>query len=60
MNFQISTPTPFSSFSNFGGRAADHEYAVANRYLTRDGKPFIYRMGEFGFSGDRNTCTAFA
>ncbi len=50
MNFHVTKPKKTYPLGNFGGNALGHEYAVTNRYLTRDGKPFIYRMGEFHFS----------
>jgi hypothetical protein len=50
MEFSVFTPKKAYPLSGFGGRVLGHEYAVTNRYLTRDGKPFVYRMGEFHFS----------
>jgi hypothetical protein len=50
MEFSVFTPKKAYPLSGFGGRVLGHEYAVTNRYLTRDGKPFVYRMGELHFS----------
>lgn len=50
MRFEIKKPKDVYVLPQFGGCVLEHEYAATNRYLTRDGKPFIYRMGEMHFS----------
>lgn len=50
MNFKVlHAPKPIT-LSQFGGSALGHKFAVTNQYVTRDGKPYIYRMGEMHFS----------
>ena len=50
MNFQILESKKAMPLAQFGGTAMGYTYEVSNRYLTRDGKPFVYRMGEMHFS----------
>ena len=50
MKFQISKAAPARPLPQFGGIVLGHELAATNQYLTRDGKPYIYRMGEMHFS----------
>ncbi|MBQ2734718.1 MAG: beta-galactosidase, partial [Clostridia bacterium] len=50
MNFKILyTPKPIP-LPQFGGSALGHKFAVTNQYITKDGKPYVYRMGEMHFS----------
>lgn len=50
MNFTIKAiPASFSPV-RMEGDAAGHHYAVAPDILLRDGKPYIYRMGELHYS----------
>lgn len=48
--FRLTKPQNAYPLEQFGGRAFDHLYGATNRYLTKDGKPWLYRMGEFHFS----------
>lgn len=50
MKFQIKKPEKPIRLKQFGGAALGHQYEVFHQFLTRDGKPFLYRMGEFHFS----------
>ena len=50
MNFTIPTPARGSELPRFGGECLGHTYAANTVCLTRDGKPWIYRMGELHFS----------
>lgn len=50
MKFRLFEPSETVELKQFGGFALGHTYKVSNRYLTRDGKPFVYRMGEMHFS----------
>ena len=50
MKFQISKAAPARPLPQFGGTVLGRELAATNQYLTRDGKPYIYRMGEMHFS----------
>lgn len=40
-------PTPISGL---GGYCLGHKYAVNDTYITKDGLPYIYKMGELHFS----------
>ena len=50
MNFTIPTPARGSELPRFGGECLGHTYAANTVCLTRDGKPWIYRMGELHYS----------
>ena len=50
MKFRLFAPSEPIELKQFGGSAMGDTYAVSNRYLMRDGKPFVYRMGEMHFS----------
>ena len=50
MNFIIEHPKKVHKLCQFGGTALGHTYEAYDLYLTKDGKPFLYRMGEFHFS----------
>ena len=50
MNFYVAPITAPSPRDELGGVCLGHEYAVNDRYMLRDGKPYLYRMGELHFS----------
>lgn len=50
MKFQISTPKAPLPVEGLGGVCLGHAYAVTDQFITRDGKPYLYRMGELHFS----------
>jgi hypothetical protein len=50
MDFKLERPLPALPLSGFGGQALGSEYGATSRYLTKNGKPFIYRMGEIHYS----------
>ena len=50
MQFRVKKAALATPLLQFGGKAQGVDYAVTNRYLTRNGAPYIYRMGEMHFS----------
>lgn len=50
MKFKVRQPQAPYVLTQFGGTSLGREYVATNQYLTRDGKPWVYRMGEMHFS----------
>lgn len=50
MQFEIRKTPKAKPMTQFGGVTQGVCYEVTNRYITRNGKPYIYRMGEMHFS----------
>lgn len=50
MKFRINEPVAREATVIMQGEAAGHHYEATPQYLTRDGKPYIYRMGEIHYS----------
>lgn len=50
MVFNLTRKPPEKPLSNFCEKALGSHYGATTRYLTKDGKPYICRMGEVHFS----------
>lgn len=50
MKFNVTTSGEPHLLSGFGGTCLGHRYSATDKYITRDGSPYIYRMGELHFS----------
>ena len=48
--FQITTVKAPHDLPEFSGTALDDTYGATSRYLTKNGKPYICRMGEIHYS----------
>ncbi len=50
MNFTAKRSTDPKKLNKFSGTVLGAEYGATQQYLTKNGKPYIFRMGEFHFS----------
>ena len=50
MVFKIEAPKEPHVLPGFSGTILGAEYGATSRYLTKNGRPYIYRMGEVQFS----------
>ena len=50
MVFKIATPKEPHILPQFSGKILGHDYGATSAYLTKDGKPYICRMGEIHYS----------
>lgn len=50
MHIIAKKPSYSPKLNNFGGSVMGFEYGITEQYLTKNGKPYIYRMGEIHYS----------
>ncbi|MBE6571872.1 MAG: hypothetical protein E7656_06470 [Ruminococcaceae bacterium] len=50
MHIIAKKPIYSPKLDNFGGTVMGFEYGITEQYLTKNGKPYIYRMGEMHYS----------
>lgn len=50
MKFTVTKPSLPKPVSGLGGSCLGHKYTVNDTYITKDGLPYIYKMGELHFS----------
>ena len=56
MFFKAQAPKKIKILNKFGGVCLGDTYKATNQYLTKNGKPFICRMGEIHFSRVPEEC----
>ena len=56
MRIVAKKPTYSPKLNNFGGNTLGDEYGVTEQYLTKNGKPYICRMGEIHYSRVPEQC----
>ncbi len=56
MHIITKNPTHSPKLNNFGGTVMDLEYGITEQYLTKNNKPYIYRMGEIHYSRVPKEC----
>lgn len=50
MEINVTKPNEVHKLRGFGGEVFGDKYAVTDTYLTKNGKPFIFKMGEIHYS----------